>query len=109
MNIEELITEMEKRPGMYVGTPSLEAVSQFISGFLYHAVSSGRATPIDSFFKEEFHSWVKARLEREHHLTFDQQRNYVFYIRQVFPEEDQLGAFFRLCHGFFEERSGGLL
>ncbi len=104
MNAEELIKRIELKPGMYVGTPSLEAISYFISGYLYNTIESNRADSIDIRFKNSFHSWVKAKIEREYFIKFNEQRNYVFYIQQVFQNnEDQINEFFKLCHAFFEE------
>ncbi len=104
MNVEDLIKKIELRPGMYVGTPSLEAIFYFINGYLYNTIESNRADSIDIRFKNSFHSWVKASMERKYFIKFDEQRNYVFYIQQVFKNnEDQINEFFKLCHAFFEE------
>ncbi len=106
MNVADLIKSIERRPGMYVGTPSLEAISYFISGYLYNTIESNRADSIDMKFKNSFHSWVKASIEREYFIKLNEQRNYVFYIRQVFKKkDDQINEFFKLCHAFFEEES----
>jgi len=103
MNVEELIKRIELRPGMYVGTPGLEAISYFISGYLYNTFESNRADSIDIRFKSSFHSWVKANIEREYFIKLEEQRNYVFYIQQVFKKnEDQINEFFKLCHTFFD-------
>ncbi len=69
-------------------------------------IESDRADSIDIRFKNSFHSWVKANIERECLVKLDEQRNYVFYIQQVFKNnEDQINEFFKLCQAFFEEES----
>jgi len=36
MNIEELILQIKKRPGMYVGCNELEPIIHFINGFMFN-------------------------------------------------------------------------
>jgi len=104
MNVANLIKKMELRPGMYVGSLNLDAISYFISGYLYHAIESNQADDVDMNFKNCFHSWVKEHIEEEYSVRFEEQRNYVFYIKQVFRnDEDQIREFFKLCHIFFGE------
>lgn len=106
MNVENLINKIKSRPGMYIGTPGLEAIFYFVSGYLYNLIESNRADHVDIGFKNDFHSWVKDSLEREYLIKFDGQRNYVFYIQQIYQkEEDQIDEFFKLCQAFFDEQN----
>lgn len=106
MNVENLIKKIELRPGMYIGTLRLESIFYFINGYLYNTIESNRADIIDMKFKNNFHSWVKARLEKEYSIKFDEERNYVFYIQQIFKnDEDQINKFFELCHDFFNDQN----
>lgn len=66
MNVENLINKIKSRPGMYIGTPGLEAIFYFVSGYLYNLIESNRADHVDIGFKNDFHSWVKDSLEREY-------------------------------------------
>lgn len=104
MNVESLIKQIEMRPGMYVGNPSIEKIFHFISGFLYNNVVTNREDEVDLAFRNHFHEWVKVNLERRYLVKFDEQRNYLFYINQTFPDEkDRLDVFFGLSNEFFSE------
>lgn len=106
MNVENLVKTIKLRPEMFIGTPSLKALFYFISGYLYNLIESNRADDIDKRFKNDFHFWVKDRLEREYSIDLDEQRNYVFYIQQITKnDEEQIDEFFRLCDEFFNEQS----
>ena len=104
MNVESLIKQIELRPGMYVGNPTLEAISHFVSGYLYNNIEANRADDVDISFKNHFHNWVKTTLEKDYSVQFDEQRNYVFYISQTFQSAEQrINAFFELSNKFFDE------
>jgi len=104
MNVESLIKRIESRPEMYVGKPSLEAIFHFINGYLYNNIEANRADDVDMAFKNRFHEWVKVRLEKDYSIKFDEQRNYIFYINQVFQDTEQrMNAFFELSNHFFSE------
>lgn len=104
MNVESLIKRMKLRPGMYVGTPSLEAIFHFINGYLYNNIEANHADDVDMVFKNCFHEWVKVRLEKDHSVKLDEQRNYLFYINHIFPDTEQrINTFFELSNNFFSE------
>lgn len=104
MNVESLIKTIESRPGMYVGKPSLEGIFHFINGYLYNSIEANRADDVDMAFKNYFHEWVKVSLEKDYSIKFDEQRNYSFYINQIFQDTEQrINAFFELSNNFFSE------
>lgn len=104
MNIENLIKKIELRPAMYVGNPSLEAIFHFVNGYLYNNIEANRADNVDMAFKNSFHEWVKVNLEKDYLVKFDEQRNCVFYINQIFQDTEQrINAFFSLSNKFFSE------
>lgn len=104
MNVKKLIMQMKTRPQMYVGEPNLESIYHFINGFLYNNISANRADDIDLEFKNRFHNWVKERLERSQDVKFNAERNYVFYLNQVFQDSSQkINIFFEFCEDFFCE------
>lgn len=104
MNVKSLIQQIKLRPGMYVGDPNLEAISHFISGFLYNNTVTNRADAVDLAFRTQFHEYVKAKLEKTQNIKFCGARNYVFYISQTFQSTEQrLKTFFELCDDFFIE------
>ena len=104
MNVANLIKKIELRPAMYVGFPSLEAISHFVNGYLYNNIEANRADDVDMAFKTNFREWVKANLERDYLVKFDEQRNYVFYINQIFQDTEQrINAFFELSNKFISE------
>ena len=104
MNIKSLVQTLKLRPGMYVGNTELESVYQFINGFLYNNIATNRVDKIDKEFKDQFHEWVKFRIEKKNNMEFDMESNYVYYISQAFVDtDDQLKLFFELTDDFFQE------
>ncbi len=51
-----LIDAMARRPGMYVGSPSLSAIGHFLSGFTFGLVNAGRRDPLDGWTR-----WIELR------------------------------------------------
>lgn len=104
MNIEQLINNVKKRPGMYVGCLELQPVSFFIDGFMYNNVSSNNMEIVDKEFREKFDDWAREQLEKKYNIELEKYRNYFYYISQVNPNpEEGLKIFFDLCDEFFEE------
>lgn len=104
MNIEELIVLIKPRPCMFIGEYNLAFLQQYINGFLFNNVITKKADKIDYKFKEDFHEWVKNRLERENDVEFENSRNYVYYINLVVKDEkERVELFFGLALDFFRE------
>ena len=104
MNIEQMISCIRKRPGMYVGCLKLEPVVHFINGFLFGRITSKRVTNLDITFKKEFHSWVRKYFERTRGVCLEDGRNYLFYFSEMYEDQEEcLTAFFELCDMFFLE------
>lgn len=102
MNVEELISKIKKRPGMYVGCMELEPIVHFINGFTFNNVVSGKVDLVEEKFKEEFHEWTRKQLERKFNVNLERNHNYLFYINQVSSNSnDSLKLFFELCDVFF--------
>ena len=99
-----LIMQMKTRPQMYVGELNLELIYHFINGFLYNNIITNRADDIDFKFKYQFHNWVKEKLEKDQDVKFHVERNYLFYLNQVFQDSIQkINIFFEFCEDFFGE------
>lgn len=106
MNVKSLIQQMKLRPAMYVGKINLEVTFHFINGFLYNNIITDRVDNIDLAFKNQFDEWVKLTLEKKKNISFNEQRNLLFYITQVCKsEEERLEMFFELCEEFFNQIS----
>ena len=105
MNVELLINKIMIRPGAYVGDETLESIAQFINGFLFNNLITGRADSVDLAFKEDFNSWVLNWLKANRNVTFiSTQRNYIYYLRQVCNNSKvALYLFFDLCVLYFNE------
>lgn len=103
MNVEELIYQMKKRPGMYVGCIQLEPVVHFINGFMLNNVVTGKIDSIEEF-RKKFDDWVKEQLENKYNIELEKYHNYLFYITQVSRDsEEGLKMFFELSENFFRE------
>lgn len=102
--MEELIVLMQPRPCMFIGELNLEFLQQYINGFLFNNVITKKSDELDKRFKEDFHEWVKKRLEEENDKELPGARNYVYYINSVTQDEkEKVDLFFDLALGFFEE------
>ncbi len=104
MNLEELIQQIKKRPGMYVGCIELEPVVHFINGFIFSNLVADRIDNVEMEFKEKFHDWARRKIEKRYNIKLEEHRNYLFYIKHVsIDSEENLKIFFQLCEDFFEE------
>ena len=103
MNIQNLIMHISKKPEMFVGVPKIEALYQFVSGYLFCNIVNQRADYVDYEFKKNFHVWVKNYIEKEKNILLPEQRNWLYYILESYEESEQLDTFFKLCSLFFEQ------
>ena len=64
---------------------------------------------MDKRLKNDFHFWVKGRLEKEYSVSFDEQRNYVFYIPVSLTEttEAQNAEFTQKFGSYLNGTQGG--
>src|SRR5688572_10766547 len=44
---QRLLTSISEKPGMYVGTPSLQAVAHFLSGYNLATTDAGKPSPME--------------------------------------------------------------
>lgn len=101
INIEILIKCIEKRPGMYIEELNFDYLFYFIRGFLYHNSSINN---INGIFKDEFHEWVQRWIENNKNISFEEERDYHYYIQSVCETQEKcFELFFKLCHIFFDE------
>lgn len=105
MNAENLIKLIERRPGMFVGEPDLESFQNFVNGYLFNNIEAKRADNIDWAYKNYFDEWVRDYLEKKYSMKFEEKKNYIFYINQVFPgsEEQKINVVLSLSKEFFSE------
>ena len=104
MNIEALIECIHKRPCMYIGELNFDYLFHFINGFLYTKNSIQEVDEIDKSFQYKFHQWIQKWIEENKNISFDEKRNYHFYIQSVCEtQEECFELFFKLCHIFFDE------
>ncbi|BBA35540.1 uncharacterized protein sS8_3603 [Methylocaldum marinum] len=59
MNTIELIKAIERRPGMYVDSDSLQSLVSFIRGYYFARSQSGVIDEYDRLFSEKFYPWLK--------------------------------------------------
>lgn len=104
MNIEQLINQIKLRPSMYIGCFRLEPMFHFINGYMVNNFIMGKDDFIDRAFRLQFNDWIKVQLERKHNIKLESQRNYLYYIHEIYKDtEDSLKIFFELCDEFFSE------
>ncbi|MGZ7441223.1 hypothetical protein [Paenibacillus sp. TH7-28] len=104
MNIEELISAIRRRPGMFVQEKRLDYIKYFITGFHCHGSVSKTAGAIDYHFSEEFHVWVRGWIKNNLGIEFDEERGwYEYIISSTKNNEEAFDLFFRLADEFFKE------
>lgn len=104
MNIEELVSLIKSRPGMFIRKNNLDILSHFIDGFFFNRYMEEKQDKVDEEFQQKFNDWVRNWIKKNKKITLDKNRKYVFYIQQVCKEEDErIQMFFELCDEFFCE------
>jgi len=104
MNVEQALHIVKQSPETYIGTPSINALRLFISGFLFNNLSCNRNYPMDICFKWEFRDWARRKIEERRGIIFDLNVGYNYYIEAVCENgEQEIALFFELCEEFFEE------
>ena len=104
VNVEQALHIVKQSPETYIGTPSINALQLFISGFLFNNLRCNRNYPIDINFKRKFHDWARRRIEERRGIIFDLDVGYDYYIKAVCENgEQEIALFFELCEEFFEE------
>lgn len=61
MDAIELIQWIERRPGMFITSDSLESLDAFVRGFCFARSQDGVLDPRDALFGEGFYPWLKER------------------------------------------------
>ncbi|WP_172253552.1 hypothetical protein [Saccharibacillus deserti] len=104
MNIEELISAIRKRPGMFVQDKRLDYIKYFITGFYCHGFVSKTVAVVDTHFSEEFHRWVKGWIKNNLGINFEEEHGWYEYIAaSTKSNEEAFELFFRLTDEFFRE------
>ena len=104
MNVEQALHIVKQSPETYIGTPSINALRLFISGFLYNNSRCNRNYPMDECFMWEFHDWARRKIEDKRGIKFELNVGYDYYIKAVCENgEQEIALFFELCEEFFEE------
>lgn len=104
MNIQELISAIRRRPGMFVQDRRLDYVKYFITGFHCHGSVTKTAVTIDEYFYQEFHIWVREWIENKIGMEFDEERGwYEYIISSTKNNEEAFDLFFKLADEFFKE------
>lgn len=104
MNIEELISAIRRRPGMFVQDKRLDYIKYFITGFHCHGSLSKTTEAIDHHFSEEFHVWVREWIKNNQGIEFDEERGWYEYITSSTKNnEESYNLFFKLADVFFNE------
>lgn len=93
-SILELISQIEKRPSMYIGKNSISCLRAFLDGWTFR--SSENISDMDKFNK--FQSWIEERYNLPQTQSWD--RIILFY---SVDESDALQNFFRLHKLFLSE------
>lgn len=102
MNIQQLLEQIKLRPAMYIGCFKLEPMFHFLNGFMFYKSISNNDDYVDTAFRNQFHNWVKTRLEKKYKIELDNNMNYLTYINEVTQDDEQkLYIFFELCQTFF--------
>jgi hypothetical protein len=97
--IAELLKEIRRRPGMYIGWPSLSRLSGFLRGYDY-ALFKLQGAPGDPFFLS-FQEWIERRLQVKHEFW----ENAI--LQQAGSEADAFHRFWVLLDEYYAEQERG--
>lgn len=95
MNIEDLISAIKRRPGMFVQHKRLDYIKYFISGFHCHGAVSKTAEMVDHHFNDGFHIWVRGWMKSNLGIEFDEKHGWYEYITlSTKSNEESVDLFF---------------
>ena len=94
-NFYQLISNIERRPSMYLGQPSISNLQAFLSGYIFARREQGIASTLEEEQFSEFQDWVKAKYKD----TLDQSWDKIILFHCE-DEKHALHEFFELFHEF---------
>ena len=104
--IDEMISDIKKRPGMYVNEVRLDYIYHFLVGFLGGNVSIPEAQEIDIAFRRNFIPWVDDWIYKEKGIEFIRSQAPLWYQRISLctnNEEEAVELFYKLSEEFFQD------
>lgn len=104
MTIQNLISIIKQRPGMFVEDNRLDYIKYFINGFYFQLSNSNCLTPIDEYFKNNFDDWVKSWIMDNRGINININVSWYSQIILITSGNDMaLNLFFQLVNEFFSE------
>jgi hypothetical protein len=95
-----LLKKIRKRPGMYIGFPSVIRLSAFLHGYNYALLELTDA-PGDPFLIA-FQEWITQRLAPKHHLPWEE-----VILKESGSEAAALNRFWELLDEYLAEQGEG--
>jgi hypothetical protein len=95
MNIKEVLKEIEKRPALYLGSPSILRLSSFLDGY-YFACNNYGVTTQDEGVWQEFQDWISKKFN----ISDNQRWMQIILMASCCDEYQALKEFFRLFEDF---------
>lgn len=98
MNIEELMTYIEKRPQMYFREKNVYYLEAFLGGFFVNEYSQDK--DIKNDFRSSFYEWLQNK------FTFENKQTWADFIDIISKKENinSVDVFFREYHLFKKEK-----
>lgn len=96
----QLISNIERRPSMYLGKPSISNLRSFLSGYIFARRELSQPQTLEEKNFSEFQAWIKAK----YRISSDQSWDRII----LFSCEDESRAlleFFRLFNEFLSFKS----
>ena len=106
MKIEQLIYEIQKRPGMFVKEERLDYIFYLLSGYCgaNHALPETEDT-VERNFSVWFNEWLLMWIENNIDKEYTPKTLYWYdNIKEIVQSgENEFDVFFELCKSFFED------
>jgi len=104
INIEEKISNIRKRPKMFVYEIRLDYIYYLIAGSLGSNMGSPDVQDIDIAFKHDFNQWVEEWIYEKKEIDF--RRKVVVWYKIISSctngDDEAVNLFYQICDEFFE-------
>lgn len=98
-DLYELISNIRKRPAMYLGEPSISNLRTFLAGYCFARRQMGIPQTAQERHFSQFQSWIQQKFNISQNLTWDV---IIIYYKSGCYEQVALDDFFQLFDEFIQ-------
>ncbi len=105
MHIKELTEKMAGKVEIFTGNNNFDSVHQFINGWICNDRFNNTQNDDDIRFFNDFHDFVRYKIQQEKNCIFDQELSWFSYIKRAYDNDtERINVFFEFAKEFFEIR-----